>query len=250
MEYLIIIVGNFLIGGMIGLTGIAGFLLPMLYYGFLGMSSAQGLALSFFAFLISGILGAYNYYRAKNLNLKLAVWISMGSFVGAVGGVRLNLLMEEGIVKKILYLVVLLSGISILLRKDEKEERKKSRPGQKMPLWFWLAFGAVTGLICALSGAGGPILVMPLLVVFGVPVKTAVGIALFNSIFIAVPSSIGYAMGCRPGDLLLLLPLSLVSHGIGVWIGSKNTSLIRPDVLKKGVAVFSVLLAILKLITG
>lgn len=125
MEYLIIIVGNFLIGGMIGLTGIAGFLLPMLYSGFLGMSSAQGLALSFFAFLISGILGAYNYYRAKNLNLKLAVWISMGSFVGAVGGVRLNLLMEEGIVKKILYLVVLLSGISILLRKDEKEEKKK-----------------------------------------------------------------------------------------------------------------------------
>ena len=59
MEYLIIIVGNFLIGGMIGLTGIAGFLLPMLYSGFLGMSSAQGLALSFFAFLISGILGAY-----------------------------------------------------------------------------------------------------------------------------------------------------------------------------------------------
>ena len=53
-----------------------------------------------------------------------------------------------------------------------------------MPLWFWLAFGAVTGLICALSGAGGPILVMPLLVVFGVPVKTAVGIALFNSILL------------------------------------------------------------------
>ena len=113
-----------------------------------------------------------------------------------------------------------------------------------------VAVAAPRDVICALSGAGGPILVMPLLVVFGVPVKTAVGIALFNSIFIAVPSSIGYAMGCRPGDLLLLLPLSLVSHGIGVWIGSKNTSLIRPDVLKKGVAVFSVLLAILKLITG
>ncbi len=86
--------------------------------------------------------------------------------------------------------------------KMKRKREKKSRPGQKMPLWFWLAFGAVTGLICALSGAGGPILVMPLLVVFGVPVKTAVGIALFNSIFIAVPSSIGYAMGCRPGDLL------------------------------------------------
>ena len=55
-----------------------GFLLPMLYSGFLGMSTMQGLALSFFAFLISGVLGTYNYYRAKNLDLKLAVWISIG----------------------------------------------------------------------------------------------------------------------------------------------------------------------------
>ena len=65
MEYLIIVIANILIGGMIGLTGIAGFLLPMLYSGFLGMSTMQGLALSFFAFLISGVLGAYNYYRAQ-----------------------------------------------------------------------------------------------------------------------------------------------------------------------------------------
>ena len=52
VTYLIIIVANLLIGGMIGLTGIAGFLLPILYTGFLGMPTAQALALSFFAFLI------------------------------------------------------------------------------------------------------------------------------------------------------------------------------------------------------
>lgn len=250
MEYLIIVIANILIGGMIGLTGIAGFLIPMLYSGFLGMSTMQGLALSFFAFLISGVLGAYNYYRAKNLDLKLAVWISIGSFIGAIGGVRLNLLIEEGMVKKILYLVVLLSGLSILLRKEPGEEKEKDQTEQKIPPVFWLIFGAVTGLICALSGAGGPILVMPLLVVLKVPVRTAVGIALFDSIFIAIPSSIGYAMGCRMQDLILLLPLSLISHGIGVWAGSRNSELIRPDILKKGVAVFSVLLAIFKLITG
>nr|WP_294463924.1 sulfite exporter TauE/SafE family protein [uncultured Sellimonas sp.] len=251
MEYLItIVIANVLIGGMIGMTGIAGFLLPMLYSGFLGMPSVQGLALSFFAFLISGVLGAYNYYRAKHLDLKLAVWISAGSFVGAIGGVRLNLLIEEDMVKKILYLVVLLSGISILLRKESEDTKKNDRPGQKIPPLFWMAFGAVTGLICALSGAGGPILVMPLLVVLKVPVRTAVGIALFDSVFIAIPSSIGYGMGCSPKELLLLLPLSLISHGIGVWAGSRNAALIRPDLLKKGVAVFSVLIALYKLIAG
>ena len=250
MEYLIIVIANILIGGMIGLTGIAGFLLPMLYSGFLGMSTMQGLALSFFAFLISGVLGAYNYYRAKNLDLKLAVWISIGSFIGAIGGVRLNLLIEEGMVKKILYLVVLLSGLSILLRKEPGEEKEKDQTEQKIPPVFWLIFGAVTGLICALSGAGGPILVMPLLVVLKAPVRTAVGIALFDSIFIAIPSSIGYAMGCRMQDLILLLPLSLISHGISGEAAAEISELIRPDILKKGVAVFSVLLAIFKLIIG
>ena len=35
LTYLIVIIANLLIGGMIGLTGIAGFLLPMLYSGFM-----------------------------------------------------------------------------------------------------------------------------------------------------------------------------------------------------------------------
>ena len=119
--YLIIIIANILIGGMIGLTGVAGFLLPILYSGFMGMPTAQALALSFFAFLISGVLGAWNYYKAKNLDLRLAVMISLGSLIGAVIGVRLNLLIDEAVVKKILYTVVLLSGISILLMKDNAE---------------------------------------------------------------------------------------------------------------------------------
>lgn len=250
MEYLIIIIANILIGGMIGLTGIAGFLLPMLYSGFLGMPSVQGLALSFFAFLISGVLGAYNYYKAKNLDLMLAVKISIGSFIGAVGGVRLNFLIEEGIIKKILYLVVLLSGLSILIRKESTKEEKKNQPEQKKHILFWLIFGGVTGLICALSGAGGPILVMPLLVLCNIPVKTAVGIALFDSVFIAIPSSIGYAYGCQAQELVILLPISLFSHGLGVWIGSRKTSLVRADILKKGVAIFSILIAVFKLFAG
>lgn len=249
MEYLIMAAANLLIGGMIGLTGIAGFLLPMLYSGFMGMPSAQGLALSFCAFLISGILGSYNYYRSRSLDLKLALFISLGSFAGAIAGVNLNLLIEEGIVKKILYLVVLLSGISILIRKENKEEKEDGKKRQ-MPSAFWVGFGFVTGLICSLSGAGGPVLVMPLLVVFGVPVKTAVGIALFDSIFIAIPSCIGYASQSDPDVLMVLLPVTLISHAAGVWIGSRNTSFLRPDILKKGVAVFSVVIAVVKLITG
>ncbi len=151
--YFIIIIANLLVGGMIGLTGIAGFLLPMLYSGFLGMPAAQGLALSFFAFLISGVLGAYNYYKARNLDLKLALVISAGSLIGAVLGVRLNLMIDEAIVKRILYLVVLASGISILLRKES--DKKNAEAGKSLTPGLSVVFGAVTGALCALSGAGG-----------------------------------------------------------------------------------------------
>ena len=127
--YVIIILANLLVGGMIGLTGIAGFLLPMLYSGFLGMSASQGLALSFFAFLISGVLGSYNYYKAKNLDLKLALIISAGSLIGAALGVWLNLLIDEEIVKRILYLVVLASAGDCAFYPDQRQSL--ARTGRK-----------------------------------------------------------------------------------------------------------------------
>ena len=75
--------------------------------------------ISFAAFLISGILGSVNYYKSGNLDLKTAGVLSAGSFVGALAGVKINLLIPADTMKIILYLVVLLSGISILLRKDK-----------------------------------------------------------------------------------------------------------------------------------
>lgn len=236
---------NLLVGGCIGLTGIAGFLLPMFYTGFLGMPSSESLALSFAAFLISGILGSVNYYRSGNLELKTAGILSAGSFLGAIVGVKINLLIPEDTMKIILYLVVLLSGISILLRKEKPEKEGKKKEKNKA-VYFLL--GVVTGAVCAASGAGGPVLVMPLLMLIGFPAHTAVGISLFDSIFIALPSAAGYlyaASGVK--EIYYLLPVLLVAHGIGVFAGSKNAVKINQKLLKQIVAVGSIAIACVKL---
>ena len=83
MSMILILLLNLLVGACIGLTGIAGFLLPMFYTGFLGMPAGESLALSFSAFLISGVLGSVTYYRQGNLDLKPAVILSAGSLPGA-----------------------------------------------------------------------------------------------------------------------------------------------------------------------
>lgn len=249
MEFWLITAGaNLIVGALVGLTGVAGFLLPMLYTGALAMGVPEALSLSFAAFAVSGILGAYNYKKAGNLDVAFAIKLSVGSLLGAALGVRLNLIIPEDKVKLLLYLVVLLSGISILLRKDKTDNQIKNGFLISEHLLATVALGFLTGAVCSLSGAGGPILVMPLLVVLGIPVRTAVGIALFNSVFIGIPAIIGYTAQCNLKSLLPIMAAALVAHGIGVCLGSKNAVRINQGILKKGVAVFSIAIALWKLI--
>ena len=249
MSMILILLLNLLVGACIGLTGIAGFLLPMFYTGFLGMPAGESLALSFSAFLISGALGSVTYYRQGNLDLKPAVILSAGSLPGALAGVWVNLLIPEDVMRMILYIVVLASGISILLRKDGKTdgpEKQMTLTGTKAGLFFLL--GAATGAVCAASGAGGPVLVMPLLTLIGFPAHTAVGISLFNSVFIALPAAGGYLWsGAENTEMFLLLIPVLIAHGIGVAFGSRNAEKINPVTLKRIVAAGSIAIALIKL---
>ena len=150
---ILMILLNIIVGACVGLTGIAGFLLPMFYTGFLNMPSTEALALSFSAFLVSGIIGSINFYRAGNLEIRPALVLSLGSLIGAIFGVKINLLIPESTIKVILYLVVLFSGISILLRKDapagDKSRRLVKADTRKNLLYVVL--GIVTGAICAAS---------------------------------------------------------------------------------------------------
>lgn len=247
MAYILTAAANLLVGASVGLCGVAGFLLPMFYTTCLNMGVSESLTLSFAAFVISGILGSVNYRRAGNLDIPFGIRLSIGSLAGAVAGVKLNLIIPEDTVKIFLYLVVLLSGISILLRKDKEEtgDRKGFKISENLPVTLLL--GAVTGCICSLSGAGGPVLVMPLLVVLGIPVRTAVGVALFNSIFIGIPAVIGYMAQCEIGSMIPMLILALVTHGIGVQFGSVKAVYINQTILKRGISVFSIVIAVLKL---
>lgn len=111
-----------------------------------------------------------------------------------------------------------------------------------------LSLGSLTGAICAASGAGGPVLVMPLLTVIGFPVHTAVGVALFDSIAIALVAASGYlAHAAGNKEMWMLLPILLIAHAIGVFFGSRNAARINQKLLKRIVAVASILIALMKL---
>ena len=70
-----------------------------------------------------------------NLDLKPAVILSAGSLPGALAGVWVNLLIPEDVMRMILYIVVLASGISILLRKDGKTDGPETGDGRAGDGW-------------------------------------------------------------------------------------------------------------------
>ena len=226
---------NGVIGACIGICGIAGFLLPMLYTGALGYDVDRALAYSFLAFLVSGCIGSFYYHKQGNLDVSMSVKLGAGSLIGAVLGVFLQSFIAKDTVKVILYVVVLFSGLSILLRmwKEKKSaeetlDAKQAGGGTEIiikqkkltdSMVFLVALGVITGAICSLSGAGGPVLVMPLLVVFGVSARAAVGVALFDSVFIAVPACAGYLSRIDWKAAFGVLALIVATHGVGVWDG-------------------------------
>lgn len=270
----IIAVMNLIVGTLVGVSGIAGFLLPIVFTGYLGMDLSLSLALSFISFLTSGIIGSYRYQKQGQMDVRFGVLIGIGSIVGAVLGVKLNFMIPLTTAKLFLYLVVLASGLSILVKKEKGNEKAAagtrevgvsgmsgtsgngtskassfaSANGAVTGLLankaFVLAFGFITGAICSLSGAGGPILVMPILVSLGMPVRIAVGVSLFDSIFIAIPACIGYLAGCTADGLLAMCLVSIICQGIGVFVGASLSGKINVKLLKKAVAVFSIGIAL------
>lgn len=239
-EVLIIVISNLIIGTLIGISGIAGFMLPLIYVSILGIPLRDALALSFIAFMLGGMFGTYSYWKFGNIDFKFGSLLSIGSFLGAIIGVKLNTMIPVDTAKILLYIVVLLSGLSILLRKNgaEGELLRESPLLKSKP--FVIITGLVTGGICALTGAGGPILVVPVLANLGVNMKVAVGVSLLNSIIIALPSTVGYLSQSNLDGMLIFALVSSVSHIAGILMGAKISDKINLLYLKRFVSFISI----------
>ncbi len=250
MQILVLLAGAFAVGLSIGLCGVAGFLLPLLFVGYAGYAPSRSLFVSFCCFLISGAIGAYAYHRRGEMPLKVALPLGLSALAGGAAGAVIGQLWVGNAIQTVLYVVVLLSGLAIFAQEWLIRRKGRISDGGELPSvpkGVLMVVGASTALICAMSGAGGPVVVMPLLVLMGIPVRLSVGIALFDSIFIAIPSILVYGSRCTMADLGVSFILILLFHTAGIITGSANAHRIPQNALKRGVAVFSVLFAIWKL---
>ncbi len=250
MLYPVIALVSSLIGFVIGVCGVSGFLLPIFLINYCGFAAASGLFISYSCFLAGSAIGVRNYYRRGEVPMETALPLSLSSLGGAVCGAVIGRFFVSEHIKTVLYAVVLISGVMIFLQDLMNSRRKnggQDRTGLEKSVLIPLGF--LTALICSMAGAGGPVIVMPLLVVLGMPIRYAIGIALFDSMFIALPPILIYGSSVELKETALPLLAAAAGQILGILLGSRAAAGIPQRPVKLGVALFSVIFALWKLLS-
>ena len=116
---LILIVIGIITGFMAGMLGIGGaiIMIPALVY-LLGISqqTAQGTSLAVMLPPI-GIIAAYNYYKAGQVNIKFAIILAVFFIAGSYFGSKLALNLPQHLLRKIFGVLLLFVAAKMLLSK-------------------------------------------------------------------------------------------------------------------------------------
>jgi len=165
------------VGISLGLSGIGGFLIPPLLVAFTTLRPRDAVAAALVAFVPAGVLGTYLYGRRHPLPPRLTIALCAGTFPGIVAGRELSLSLAQRDLQRILAGVVAVAAVALLGFRAPATARPRRSPAPALVA----AVGCVAAVLTVLVGVGGPLLVVPALVLLGVETSPAVAAALAAS---------------------------------------------------------------------
>ena len=202
-------------GLLVGLTGIGGVLLVPVLTGAAGLPLERAVAACMLGFLFSGLYSAFIHLRRARLPARPLAALCVAAACGAVlGAATLDRLPETG-VRLFVAALALASGLHALA--------SRHAPGARIPGATMLAFlGLLVGYGSAISGTGGPVMLIPILLALGTPVSAAIALGVTAGMPITVAASAVYV---AEGQIDLPLALTLAALLIaGTWAGARLSS--------------------------
>jgi uncharacterized membrane protein YfcA len=217
------------VGVLIGGVGIGGVLLvPMLTY-LLGLDVHTAIAAAMFSYLFSGLVGALVYGRKKSIQWKAAFWLFVGAGLGAFLGAYASFVIPARGLELFIAILIVLAGANAL--RSSGDGRFREHPLSAGAL---MAIGGVTGIGSALSGTGGPLVLVPLLVFLRLPALAAVGLSQVIQVPIAASATLGnYLYGTVDVVIGAAIAAGLV---VGVAGGARLAHFVSQAILQRVVA--------------
>ena len=232
-----------LVGVLIGSIGVGGILLvPALTY-LTEISVHAAIAAAMFSYLFSGLVGAALYASRGSIRWSSGAWLCAGAMPGAFLGALAVSLMPADLVKLIIAVFVVFAGINAL-----SKQAATNQSGHASAAGWLLLIGFVVGVCSAITGTGGPLVLVPLLVWLKWPVLTAVGLSQLIQLPISLLATIG---NIRFGSVDFQLGIALaVVMVVGVVMGSKLAHKLPAAYLRRVVGVVLGMLGVWMLLQG
>lgn len=238
--------GAAFIGLSLGLLGSGGSILtvPVLIYL---VGEPDKLAIAESLAIVGGIslFGAIPYAIKKQIDWRSVIMFGLPGVIGTYLGAALSRFIP-GVVQLILFAVVMLLA-AYMMFKPQKQAKATSEEIKRSPIKIGLE-GLLVGLLTGLVGVGGGFLIIPALVILGgLSMSVAVGTSL---LIITAKSFAGFykywhvlsEQGMNINWNLILI-FTIIGM-IGSFIGSKLNSKVSNQSLRKGFAVFLVIMGI------
>jgi len=235
-------IASIAIGLILGMLGGGGSILsiPILVYLF-HIDAVMASAYSLFIVGITSLVGAVPKYKEHLVNLRTGFLFGIPSIVSIfitrkwiVPAIPEVILTTEGFVlsKRVLLLglfaiLMVLASISMI-----RKQRERTTDNAQFKTFLVIIQGILIGSLTGLVGAGGGFLIIPALVLLtGLPFKTAVGTSLFiiaiNSLMGFLGDVLNYAM-----DWSFLLSITALAV-VGILIGNRISRRIPARHLRK-----------------
>jgi uncharacterized membrane protein YfcA len=131
------------------------------------------------------------------------------------------------VLEMLVALAAVLSGLQAVLGRRPTPESGKLR----LTAWQGVLIGAITGFLSALTGTGGPVILMPILLWLGASPLASVGLAQTIQIPIAVLAMAGN-ITTRSLDPALAVLVAIGLSG-GAWLGALLAQGLRPEMLRR-----------------
>ncbi len=214
-----------LTGTLIGAIGIGGVLLaPFLHY-FQGFDLHLATAASSWSFLFTGIVGTFAYWRKGGINWNAIAWLSIGLIPGAWLGANLNQQLSGNALTLIIAVLIFASAIYSILSPASHEKSIGEIQSKLL-----ISIGLFTGFASALSGTGGPVILVPILLIFRVQALAAIAASQVAQIPIALSAAIGF--NTFDGQNLILGTSLGIVQSIAVLFGAAVAYRINPKLMR------------------
>lgn len=231
MEWWQMSFGGFVVGLLIGMTGMGGGLVmtPMMIFLF-GVNPTVAVGTDLVYASVTKIFGGWQHWRQKTVDWLAVKLLSIGSVPGALLGALSIMFLQnqyvdsvEGIVAKCLGVTYLLIAIVMVWKMFSKRKPEQEQETIKPDRKKMILLGLIGGFIVGLTSVGSGTLFMAMLVViYPIAVARLVGTDIVQAVLVTGVGGIAhFAFG---NVNLPLVGLLLIGSIPGILIGSRMTT--------------------------